>query len=85
MFDRSGAYTSDAYKEPERFAKVIACYALMSHLELGLNALIHRGGIVMYVVVKDQKIYLENKPIASQKVIPHNLAYKAMIELTKAG
>lgn len=44
MFDRSGAYNSekfDAYEETERFAKVIAGYALMSDSELGLNTFIH--------------------------------------------
>jgi hypothetical protein len=40
VFDRSGSYNSekfDIHKEPERFVKVIAGYAMMSDAELGLN------------------------------------------------
>lgn len=55
MSGRSGAYNSekyDAYKEPERFAKVNADYTLMSNLELGLNIFVHRDGNVKYFVTK---------------------------------
>jgi hypothetical protein len=45
MFDRSGAYNSekfDLHKEPERFVKVIAGYALMTDAELGLNTYVYQ-------------------------------------------
>ena len=45
VFDRSGPYSSekfDIHKEPERFTRVIAGYALMTDAELGLNTFIKR-------------------------------------------
>jgi hypothetical protein len=72
MVDRSGAYSSekfDIHKEPERFVKVIAGYALMSDAELGLNTFIKRDGNGKYIVARDVRISLEDKPIASTKAI----------------
>ncbi len=72
MVDRSGAYSSekfDIYKEPERFVKVIAGYALMSDAELGLNTFIKRDGNGKYIVARYVRISLEDKPIASTKAI----------------
>ena len=72
MVDRSGAYSSekfDIHKEPERFVKVIAGYALMSDAELALNTFIKRDGNGKYIVARDVRISLEDKPIASTKAI----------------
>ncbi|KAH8812673.1 hypothetical protein F5884DRAFT_832286 [Xylogone sp. PMI_703] len=72
IFDRSGAYSStkfDIHKEPERFVKVIAGYTLMADAELGLNTFIKHDGKNKYVIARDVKIYLENKPIASQRAV----------------
>jgi Fungal protein kinase len=72
VFDRSGPYSSekfDIHKEPERFVKVIAGYALMSDAELGLNTFIKRDGNGKYIVAQDVRISLEDKPIASTKAI----------------
>ena len=43
VFDRSGVFSSEKFdinKEPERFVKVIAGYALMADAELGLNTFV---------------------------------------------
>lgn len=72
VFDRSGPYNSekfDIHKEPERFVKVLAGYAMMSDAELGLNTFIKRDGNGKYIVTRDVRISLEDKPIASTKVI----------------
>ncbi|KAH9205216.1 hypothetical protein DL95DRAFT_528943 [Leptodontidium sp. 2 PMI_412] len=72
VFDRSGPFSSekfDIHKEPERFVKVIAGYALMSDAELGLNTFIKRDGNGKYIVARDVRISLEDKPIASTKAI----------------
>jgi hypothetical protein len=72
VFDRSGPYNSekfDIHKEPERFVKVLAGYAMMSDAELGLNTFIERDGSSKYVVVRDARVALEDKPIASTKAI----------------
>jgi hypothetical protein len=72
VFDRSGPYSSekfDIHKEPERFIKVIASYALMTDAELGLNTFIKRDGNGKYIVTRDVRISLEDKPIASTKAI----------------
>ena len=56
LFDRSGPYNSekfDIHKEPERFVKVLAGYALMSDAELGLNTFIKCDGRCKYVVGED--------------------------------
>jgi hypothetical protein len=53
VFNRSGLYSSekfDTHKEPERFVKVIAGYALMTDAELGLNIFIKRDGNGRYIV-----------------------------------
>jgi Fungal protein kinase len=59
----------DIHKEPERFVKVLAGYALMSDTELGLNTFIKRNGSSKYIVVPGARITLEDKPIASTKAI----------------
>ena len=72
MFDRSGSYNSEKFnihKEPERFIRVIAEYALMTDAELGLNMFIKCDGIGKYIVAQDVRISLKDKPIASTKVI----------------
>jgi hypothetical protein len=72
VFDRSGLYSSekfDIYKELERFVKVIVGYALMSDAELGLNTFIKRDGNGTYIVTRDVRISLKDKPIALTKAI----------------
>jgi hypothetical protein len=72
VFDRSGPYNSekfDIHKEPERFVKVLTGYAMMSNAELGLNTFIERDGNGKYIVTRDVRISLEDKPIASTKAI----------------
>ncbi|KAI1655018.1 hypothetical protein F4813DRAFT_392009 [Daldinia decipiens] len=72
LFDRSGPYSSerfDIHKEPERFVRVIAGYALMTDAELGLNTFIKRDGNSRYIVARDIRIYLEDQPITSQKAV----------------
>jgi hypothetical protein len=72
IFDRSGSYSSekfDIHKEPERFVKVIAGYALITDAELGLNTFIKRDRTGKYVVAARARISLEDKPIASTKAI----------------
>jgi hypothetical protein len=72
VFDRSGSYSSrkfDIHEEPERFIRVIAGYALMTDEELGLNTFIKRDENDKYIIAGEVKIYLEDKPIASQKAI----------------
>ncbi|KAJ2901648.1 uncharacterized protein MKZ38_001607 [Zalerion maritima] len=72
VFDRSGPYNSekfDIHKEPGRFIKAIAGYALMTDAELGLNTFIKHDGNGKYIVARDVRISLEDKPIASTKAI----------------
>ncbi|XMA19891.1 hypothetical protein WAI453_012682 [Rhynchosporium graminicola] len=72
VFDRSGAYNSenfDIYKEPERFVRAIAGYALMTDAELGLNTFIKRDENGKYILAQDVRISLGDKPIASTKAI----------------
>ena len=72
MFDRFGPYNSknfDMHKEPERFIRVIAGYALMTNGELGLNTFIKHDSNGKYIVAKDTRICLEDKPIFSTKAI----------------
>jgi hypothetical protein len=72
VFGRSGLYSSkkfDIHEEPERFVKVIAGYALMTDAELGLNTFIKRDGNGKYIVARDVRISLEDKPIALTKAI----------------
>ncbi|KAG9240328.1 hypothetical protein BJ878DRAFT_571127 [Calycina marina] len=72
VFDRSGPYSSekfDIHREPERFVKVIAGYALMTDAELGLNTFIKRDENGKFIVTRDVRISLEDKPIASTKAI----------------
>ncbi|KAG9236064.1 hypothetical protein BJ875DRAFT_541575 [Amylocarpus encephaloides] len=72
IFDRSGTYSSekfDIHKEPERFIRVIAGYTLMTDAELGLNTFIKHDSNGKYIVVRDVRISLEDKPIFSTKAI----------------
>jgi hypothetical protein len=72
VFNRSGLYSSekfDTYKEPERFVKVITGYTLITDTELGLNTFIKRDNNGRYIVIRDVRISLEDKLIASTKVI----------------
>jgi hypothetical protein len=72
VFDRSRPYNSekfDIYKEPERFIKVLAGYALMSNTELGLNTFIKRNRNNKYIITRDIRISLEDKLIALIKAI----------------
>lgn len=72
VFDRSGPYSSevfDIHNEPERFVRVIAGYALMTNAELELNTFIKNDSTDNYIMTNDTRIYLEGKPIASQKTI----------------
>lgn len=72
VFDRSGPYSSekfDIHKEPKRFVKALAGYAIMTDTELGLNTFIKRDELGRYIIAHDVKIYLEDKPIALQKAI----------------
>jgi hypothetical protein len=72
VFDRSSSYNSekfDIYKEPERFIRVIARYILITDTELGLNIFVKHNSNSKYIIVRDMKISLEEKPIASTKAI----------------
>jgi hypothetical protein len=72
VFDRSSPYNSkkfDIHKEPERFIRVITRYALITDAELGLNTFIKHDSNGKYIVVRDVRISLEDKPIASTKAI----------------
>ena len=77
VFDRSGTFCSepfDIHKEPERFVRVIAGYAMMSNEELGLDTFIERKGEKEFVTVvdesgKDQRLQLDSRPIARQAAI----------------
>ncbi|KAG9228380.1 hypothetical protein BJ875DRAFT_389540 [Amylocarpus encephaloides] len=72
IFDRSRPYNSEKFnihREPERFVKVLAGYAMMSDAELGLNTFIKRDGNGKYIVTRGVRISLEDKPIASTKAI----------------
>jgi hypothetical protein len=59
----------DIHKEPERFIKVLAGYALMSNAELGSNTFIKRDGNGKYIVTRDVRISLKDKLIALTKAI----------------
>ncbi|PVH68694.1 hypothetical protein DL98DRAFT_440643, partial [Cadophora sp. DSE1049] len=59
----------DIHKEPERSIRVIAGYALMMDVELGLNTFIEHDGNDKYIVARDVRISLEDKPIASTNAI----------------
>ncbi|KAG9241301.1 hypothetical protein BJ878DRAFT_536604 [Calycina marina] len=72
VFDRSGAYNSekfDIHEEPARLVKTIAGYALITDAELGLNMFIKRDGNGKYILARNVKISLEDKPIASTTAI----------------
>ena len=72
MFDRSGLYNSekfDIHDKPEQFVTVVAGYALMTKAELGLSTFVKLDGNSRYIDTKDEKIILEDRPIASTKAI----------------
>ncbi|KAH7304358.1 hypothetical protein BKA65DRAFT_610906 [Rhexocercosporidium sp. MPI-PUGE-AT-0058] len=72
IFDRSKTYNSkkfDIHKEPERFIKVLAGYTMISDIKLGLNTFIKRNSNGKYIVTRDVRISLKDKPIASTKAI----------------
>jgi hypothetical protein len=77
MFDRSGLYSCEKFsihQDPHRFIKIVAGYSLMSDQELGVNTHIKGDKIGKYILFKEgkekeERIYLEDKPIASQKAI----------------
>ena len=49
--------------------KAITSYALMTDTELGLNIFIKRDSNGKYIVARDVRISLEDKPIALTKAI----------------
>jgi hypothetical protein len=72
VFDRSSVYSLEKFdinKELEQFVEVIARYALITDVELGLNSFIKHDGNNKYIVAQEVKIYLEDKPIALTKAI----------------
>lgn len=78
VYDRSGPYSCgkfNLYNEHENFIKVIAGYTLMGDEELGLDTYIIREANEIYIRFKgeemtaEEKIYLENQPIAFQHSI----------------
>ncbi|KAI9770216.1 MAG: hypothetical protein M1839_003244 [Geoglossum umbratile] len=69
VFDRSGPYSCgkfDLHEGPDRFIKVMAGYTMMSDEELGLNTYIMFKG---RGETKEQRLYLEEEPIAFQRAI----------------
>ena len=72
VFVRSLPYNSkrfDIHKELERFFKVLAGHVLMSDAELGLYTFSKRDGSGMYIVTRDVRTSLEDKPIALIRAI----------------
>lgn len=78
VFDRSGPYRCerfDAHEDPDRFIKVIVGYTMMSDAELGLDTFIEKDEIGRWIMFKEEgktkedKIYLEDQPIALQGAI----------------
>lgn len=78
VFDRSGPYSStafDIHKEPERFIRAIAGYAMMSDEELGLDTFIEQDdGDQFITVVEDvtgneERLQLDRAPIAYRRAI----------------
>ncbi|KAI9764729.1 MAG: hypothetical protein M1840_008121 [Geoglossum simile] len=78
VFDRSGPYNRDTFdirKDPNRFIIVMAGYTMMSDEELGLNTYIkedEHGKYIMFKAedkTKEEKLCLEDKPIALQHAI----------------
>lgn len=78
VLDRSGLYSCekfDIHKNPNRFIRVIAGYALMSDDELGMNTYIKEDKAGKYIMFKgedertEEKLNLEDRPIAFQRAI----------------
>ena len=72
MFDRSGAYGSEAFnvrQEPQTFIRVVAGYALMTDEELGLDTFIKHDGRYPSVTLSDAVFQLENAPFFKQRAI----------------
>jgi len=78
VFDRSGLYSSeqfDIHQDPHRFLTIMVGYTLMSDEELGLDTYIKTDKIGKYIEPKQdggkvyERLYLEDKPIASQRAI----------------
>ena len=78
VFDRSGPYSCekfDIHKDPKRFIRVMAGYALMSDEELGINTYIKEDKDGKYIMfkgeddMKETKLYMEDRPIAFQQAI----------------
>ena len=78
VFDRSGPYSSgqfDIHKQPERFIRALAGYALMDDEELGIETFIKCKGQEMHVNVtedskgKKLKLCLEPIPLIMQRAI----------------
>jgi hypothetical protein len=78
VIDRSGLYSCekfDIHKDPKRFIRVMAGYTSMSDEELGMNAYIKKDKDGKYIMFKGEdepektKLYLEDRPIASQRAI----------------
>jgi hypothetical protein len=78
VLDRSGLYGCekfDIHKDPKRFIRVMAGYALMSDEELGINTYIKEDKDGKYIMfkgddeTKETKLYLDDRPIAFQRAI----------------
>ena len=78
VFDRSGPYSSgpfNIHKEPERFIRTIAGYAMMSDEELGLDTFIERDGGNLFITIaedttRDEKrLQLIPDPLVVQRAI----------------
>ena len=78
VFDRSGPYSSgpfDIHKEPEKFIRAIAGYAMMSDKELGFDTFIEKGDKGQFITIdkdaagQERKIQLENNPFVVQPAI----------------
>ena len=73
--DPTAAKNFDIHKDPDRFIRVMAGYALMSDKELGINTYIKKDNDGKYVMfkgeeeIRETKLYLENRPIAFQRAI----------------
>ncbi|KAM0226762.1 hypothetical protein ACHAPO_012096 [Fusarium lateritium] len=72
VFDRNGAYASkplDLDREGDRFLQVITSYAMMNHVELGLNTCVEKDGVGSFVTFpknqgnEHERLYLEDTPI----------------------
>ena len=78
VFGRSGPYGCeiiDALEDPDRFIKVIVGYTMMSDAEVGLDTFIGKGNIGRWIMLKgegktkEEKLYVEDQPIALQRAI----------------